>query len=793
MPHFEVVGFQPTPRSKGRGRRARRAHSPDASPTFLDASSVAAAAASHSAGARSLNETLRALPTDEMIDAAQTLPQLRAYEHLLLRVKGSLEESLEGLMLKYKRVRAKMYREHKHAVIAEDNAALQRFQAGCAKPKEVWQQSKEELNKQAACLQQQAAEVDDSDLGRLMRRHLLTPPPAVEPAACVAFRQVSLAQLRPAERACLAAVGEARWTADGLVDNNTSASGGGCGRRWRGTADVRCLLANKALLFFGNSVVRRQMYTVLDLLAGPRAHRQLHNFTDVTVPDVKEQPALLGRSWIWDQDNLTRSYHGAQLFTVDLATGEHRFHMPHKELCGLSDSFSVFSPGRMRQWREPGTGGGSEPIDADWRTSKWAGREWKPLVSFSISWPEEPRRKVDACAPRRLSWAGAVRDGHLRAGGEASAEARRRKEGFAERLTRRILRDVQAFFSPAMGYKGSQEWVGNISVQLEEPPPFQPKLSRGRRRVVPPNVWIFFPTYHGERERFNGFCEDKPCECTSPPVLASCHRHPECRGKHVCQLPRRGSEQFVDHARRFAASLRAKGRLLGYELAKVKVTPFYDDCWERRGRCQGYRPCREPVDAAWTCRATAMYCAAQPWRDALAQAKAWIPRGHPSTTLLYLFDGQTTELLDETFRTWGPHTVGFGADALIFGPQFGSFHGATAWRQTLGGIRSALSAADSCLGRRTLQIFRSPAFNFDPVNTPRQQAVFSTYMRPLVEEAGMVYIDNYPATYDAVFQNTPYAVKFAKNSAFHYLNAGRYLMAQLLLHALSILAPKELA
>ena len=84
--------------------------------------------------------------------------------------------------------------------------------------------------------------------------------------------------------------------------------------------------------------------------------------------------------------------------------------------------------------------------------------------------------------------------------------------------------------------------------------------------------------------------------------------------------------------------------------------------------------------------------------------------------------------------------------------QFGFFHGATAWRQTLGGISAALRAADSCLGRRTLKIFRSPAFNFDPGNSPKQQQVFSSYMRPLVEEAGMVYVDNYPASYDAVFQ-----------------------------------------
>ena len=81
------------------------------------------------------------------------------------------------------------------------------------------------------------------------------------------------------------------------------------------------------------------------------------------------------------------------------------------------------------------------------------------------------------------------------------------------------------------------------------------------------------------------------------------------------------------------------------------------------------------------------------------------------------------------------------------------------------------------------------AFNFDPVNTPRQQAAFGLHMRPLVEEAGMLYIDNYESTYDAVFQDTSHAIKFAKNSAFHYLNAGRYLMAQILMHALRLLTP----
>jgi hypothetical protein len=36
----------------------------------------------------------------------------------------------------------------------------------------------------------------------------------------------------------------------------------------------------------------------------------------------------------------------------------------------------------------------------------------------------------------------------------------------------------------------------------------------------------------------------------------------------------------------------------------------------------------------------------------------------------------------------------------------------------------------------------------------------------------MLYVDNYPSTYDAVFQRTPHAIKFAKNSAFHYVRRG---------------------
>ena len=507
--------------------------------------------------------------------------------------------------------------------------------------------------------------------------------------------------------------------------------------------------------------------------------------------------------------------------------------MPHSAFCGLGDSHSVFNPGRLHQWREPGSGGGSEELTGSWATSKWAGREWRPLISFRLQRPSEEvgsrgggraayMGASDVCAPRGLSWAGAFpggveyvppAGGAVKGAAAALADStaaglrrRRRRVGAGDdanlgaRVRARILRELEAFFGPSgpksIAGQGPdvREWIQNVSIHVEESD--APSGGGGGRRAArmargSPNVWLYFPTYHGEREQFNGFCEDKSCACTGQLAECAKRHHPECSKppRHLCEPLKHGSAAFVEKARAFAAALVSKGRLLNHPINAVKLTPFYDDCWAHRGRCQGHRPCREPVDQAWTCRATAMLCAGRTWKDALAEAKSWVPRGHPSMSMLYLYDGQTSELLDETFRTWGPQTVGYGADAVIFGPQFGAFHGATQWRTTLGGMRQALRASDACLGRRTIVVFRSPAFNFDPVNTPRQQAAFGRHMRPLVEEAGMLYIDNYPSTYDAVFQRTPHAIKFAKNSAFHYLNAGRYLMAQILMHTLKILAP----
>ena len=83
--------------------------------------------------------------------------------------------------------------------------------------------------------------------------------------ACVAGTDA----LSPSARArCLAHVGSANWTARGLTDGMPE-----CGRAWFATGCARKLFAGRDVLFIGNSVIRRQMYTVIDILAGPSARR----------------------------------------------------------------------------------------------------------------------------------------------------------------------------------------------------------------------------------------------------------------------------------------------------------------------------------------------------------------------------------------------------------------------------------------------------------------------------------------------------------------------------------------
>ena len=141
------------------------------------------------------------------------------------------EDALGRLQNLYKRVRAKMYRDHKSAVIAEDNSKLQQFQGGCPKPKEV--ASKAELDAQAQCMQKEAREVDNSDLGLLMRRHLKEPvAPLPAGQACSAFRQVDLSQLEREAHGRQQLHSRASTPADGTLSHDPprAATGPRCAR-----------------------------------------------------------------------------------------------------------------------------------------------------------------------------------------------------------------------------------------------------------------------------------------------------------------------------------------------------------------------------------------------------------------------------------------------------------------------------------------------------------------------------------------------------------------------------------
>lgn len=628
----------------------------------------------------------------------------------------------------------------------------------------------------------------------LLHAHIVVPPTSCSP---------SRVALPPAERArCLLHAGRANWTAtaEGLRDDEPE-----CGRTWMAAGCARKLLAGRDLLFIGNSVIRRQMYTVLDILAGPMARRLVHAGKRKGVREVVpfalaeadsgtlDDPALLtqegvlnprveqasgGGPWsqasirttrMWDRDGEPNAYHAAQLVTMDLETGEHRFHRPH-QLCGVGDAFMKFSVGRMQQWRAPGKPGGANgAISEGWRRSKWAGREWRPMVSMRWHHEHEPSHASCAASSRFLvgSAPASVLSAHLHRG-----EATEVLTGLRATVTREVAALLGGQHAPRL-----DETLAGLTIHIERP--MQP---------TGPNVWILFPTYHGERENFNGFCEDRPgCNCTG--VVGPCTAK-LCRGKRLCAPLPKTSDAFVEHARTVAAALLAKRTLGGKVLEQPRVSVFYDDCWSGRGRCQGRRPCMEPGDQMLLCRATAMMCPAAPWVDVLARAKAWIPKGHAHASALYLYDGPSQDLFDETFRTWGASTVGHGAQMIVFGPQFASAK-PRLLNQSLALITDAVRRADACTrpagDERTHLIFRSPAYNIDPVNSFRQQRTFAKRVRPLVESLGVTFVDHYTATRDAVLQPTPHAIRFDHFSTFHFHDAGRYIQAQLLLHALRVL------
>ena len=226
----------------------------------------------------------------------------------------------------------------KKAIGSNDSVAEYVARSGprrCATPSDSM--SDADRVEMARCLRAMAPPTAGAALAMstLVHQHLWTPPAAPPPQCKPLGTSATTTTVRGASSAsaeCVKSAGMASWSVSGLASEN----GSECGRHWQGTAEVRCLFADRDVLFIGNSVMRRQVFTLLDLLAGPAAHRlSVNGGETVNVSTADGTPAmapseLLSSTRLWDLDGHEHGYHAAQLLTIDLATGAHRFHLPHR-------------------------------------------------------------------------------------------------------------------------------------------------------------------------------------------------------------------------------------------------------------------------------------------------------------------------------------------------------------------------------------------------------------------------------------------------------------------------------
>ena len=230
----------------------------------------------------------------------------------------------------------------------------------------------------------------------------------------------------------------------------------------------------------------------------------------------------------------------------------------------------------------------ADQIDAQWLSSKWRDREWRPLVSMTLGWDSTR-------APVAVTSTGAAQHASARHGADATGAAANASEraracleqpsviwagshraglvpgaalpnkdlpnqdlphqgtSRAEAVRRQLLDAVRAHLvklDPT-----AAEWVGNLTVHLDERPackcsprrrvpspqvgnitihlderPTQRAPSRAAESTAPrarasPNAWVVFPTYHGERQKFNGYQSSFPLRCPPHAPLVATNGH----------------------------------------------------------------------------------------------------------------------------------------------------------------------------------------------------------------------------------------------------------------------------
>ena len=232
------------------------------------------------------------------------------------------------------------YKQRKSGLISA--VSIEASSRTCDQPSDRMNASQRQ--KMAKCLRSQAPLVGAAlQLATRLHEHLWLEPRKEISQNCVAFQGTTIT---PSAKACLQTSSAIDWIDLGLLATDGSKPLGplACNNRWVGTTEARCLLADRDLFFLGNSVVRRQLYTVLDLLAGRAAWRSLPNGTNVPVAGGGvSQPLtpdeMLHSTRIRDEEGHLRGYHAAQVrartaWTANRKGGErdcvHQYDIIHK-------------------------------------------------------------------------------------------------------------------------------------------------------------------------------------------------------------------------------------------------------------------------------------------------------------------------------------------------------------------------------------------------------------------------------------------------------------------------------
>jgi hypothetical protein len=141
---------------------------------------------------------------------------------------------------------------------------------------------------------------------------------------------------------CLRHLGNGSFSPEGGVYQWPPAVRQRCGFRMHSTFEARHLLRGRHIVFIGNSVQRRTMYALADLLGGDNATR---------VPWSR-----LDGGHIFDQ---RKGYHDFQHVRIDLTDGRSEAPVQGLDFCGVDPV--LFECGTV-QW-------GSSPSANEWRAS----------------------------------------------------------------------------------------------------------------------------------------------------------------------------------------------------------------------------------------------------------------------------------------------------------------------------------------------------------------------------------------------------------------------------------------